>query len=246
MKRFINRLIPARLALPIRYLKLKLSGQLDEEIVAIKHAMRSRRRAIDVGTNIGIYTYALSKYCCKVESFEPVTECTKMLHEYANYQGNIAIHNVALSNRSEEAFLFIPFMRDKPELNVGLASINDPGGQRVRLPVLLRRLDDYEFIDVDFIKIDVEGHELEVIEGALETIRREKPVLLVEIEQRHLIGRTIAQVFDYILALGYQGSFLQGGHRKSIDTFSYEQHQIPYLENVFSKRYINNFFFFPR
>ena len=48
-----------------------------------------------------------------------------------------------------------------------------------------KRLDEYDFHDISFIKIDVEGFELEVVEGARETLRRERPTLLVEIDEAY-------------------------------------------------------------
>jgi hypothetical protein len=64
------------------------------------------------------------------------------------------------------------------------------------------RLDAYGFTDVSFIKIDVEGFELEVIDGAAETLRREHPAMLVEIDESQngvpldeAIGRI--EAFDY-------------------------------------------------
>ena len=56
-------------------------------------------------------------------------------------------------------------------------------------------------------KIDVEGHEYSVIEGAEATLLASKPALLLEIEQRH-IGRPINEVFDKILSMGYHGFFI--------------------------------------
>ena len=54
--------------------------------------------------------------------------------------------------------------------------------------VELRTLDSYGFEDVAFIKIDVEGHEEAVLAGAGDTLVRAKPVLLIEIEERHNPG----------------------------------------------------------
>jgi len=46
--------------------------------------------------------------------------------------------------------------------------------------VELKKLDDYELTDVDFIKIDVEGYENQVVLGAKETLLRNKPIIIVE------------------------------------------------------------------
>ena len=103
-------------------------------------------------------------------------------------------------------------------------------------------LDDYLFEDVDLIKIDVEGHESSVIEGAVETIRKTFPILIVEIEQRH-ISKPIDEVFNLILEIGYDGFFLKNGKLTSINEFSYSTHQEPFLNCVNDEAYVNNFIF---
>jgi len=106
-----------------------------------------------------------------------------------------------------------------------LARLEDIQGQHESLPVSLRRLDDYEFRDVSFIKIDVEGHEQRVIRGATETLERERPVILVEIEQRHLGSVPIITVFRQFEALGYMGGFFWGDGFLSLKEFSVDYHR---------------------
>ena len=107
---------------------------------------------------------------------------------------------------------------------------------------------------INLLKIDVEGHESQVITGGRETILKSKPMLLVEIEKRHLTHLSMEAIFRQILELGYTGFFLKNGHRKSLSEFSYELHQEPFLERSnhlgirkeFQTCYINNFIFEPK
>lgn len=244
-KRLIKTVVPNSMHLPLLYTYFKITGRLDDEISLISDHVRNCRRAIDVGANIGKYSYALSKYFDCVDAFEPNIECSKMLRAYASKKNNVTVHNVGLSNNTGDVTLYVPFLKGKAGLDVGLASITDPGGDCKRLTISLQRLDDFNFKNVDFIKIDVEGHEYEVLEGAIETIRREKPILLVEIEQRHLKGRSINNIFHFITSFGYTGGYFKKKIFYSIETFSYERHQKPYLNNFFSNQYINNFIFAP-
>lgn len=242
----VKRLIPKSLDLPLRYYYKRLTGTLDFELTVLRDESPNCSVAIDIGTNIGIYSYGFSRFCKRVESFEPVAECTRMLKAYAEHRENIiTIHAVGLSNQAGNVNLYVPTIAGSSTPNVGLASVNDPGGGRVVMPIVIRRLDDYNFAHVDIIKVDVEGHELEVLEGSVETILREKPLLLVEIEQRHLKGRTIEDVFGFILSLGYSGGYYFKKRYYPLESFSYEIHQKPFLENVFSSGYINNFIFRP-
>lgn len=64
---------------------------------------------------------------------------------------------------------------------------NLPGAEDlIEIKVQLRPLDDLEIKSVDFIEIDVEGHEMEVLEGAAKTIRESRPVVLIEVQHEHL------------------------------------------------------------
>ena len=74
----------------------------------------------------------------------------------------------------------------------------------------VRRLDGLDLGDIGFMKIDVEGFEAQVIEGARETIARCRPVMLIEIEQAHT-GESPAALIERIAALGYGCCALAGG-----------------------------------
>ncbi len=58
-------------------------------------------------------------------------------------------------------------------------------GEHKSISIEAKCLDEYNFLDDDFIKIDVEGHEHEVIEGAQETINKFKPTMVIEMEEKH-------------------------------------------------------------
>jgi FkbM family methyltransferase len=240
VRTILKAVIPASLDLPLRYYRMKAAGRLDYELSVLASHIRNTERAIDVGANIGFYSYALSKICKWVESFEPLIACTPMLKAYAR-NGRIRVHDVALSNTIGEATIHVPVAADGFVLT-GFASLNRADNAQ-QFTVPLRRLDDYAFNDVGFIKIDVEGHEFEVLEGAVETIQRWHPTLFVEIEQRHLTKRRMSDVFGLIRSLGYLGSFYSAGVRHDLSEFSYETHQAPFLGNVFDGRYVNNFLF---
>ena len=70
------------------------------------------------------------------------------------------------------------------------------------------------------------------------------PILIVEIEQRHL-KKQIEEVFQSILKLNYYGFFLQNGNLTPLNEFNYDLHQHLHLNNVTCKQYINNFIFLP-
>jgi hypothetical protein len=150
----------------------------------------------------------------------------------------VVVHNVALSSLEGELKLFVPLC------DSSLASIETREGPCEERLIKVKRLDDYDFSDVDLIKVDVEGHEESVLAGGMRTIEINRPVLIVEIEQRH-IKKPIEEVFRKMLSLGYDGFYLENNKPKSIDSFAYAVHQEPFLADVMNKRYVNNFIFTP-
>jgi FkbM family methyltransferase len=243
IKEIIKYLIPDAYNLPLRYFHKKLCGKLDYELIYLRSEVKGCYRAIDIGANIGIYSYSFSKYCKKVDSFEPVSEITRMLKQYAEQSKNIKIYNVGLSNKSSRENIHIPYVDGTNIPNIGLASLNDFGVECKKIEIEICKLDDYSFVDVGIIKIDVEGHEYQVLEGAEKTIRKYKPFILIEIEQRHLVDRPMNDTFDLINSFGYRGYFFHNKKKYSIDDFIYEVHQKPYLNDIYSENYINNFIF---
>ena len=93
-------------------------------------------------------------------------------------------------------------------------------------------------MSIDLIKCDVEGHELEVFRGGEGLLKSQAPILMVEIEQRHLRSHSVRDVFDYLERLGYRGSFFLKGKRQPIERFDLAVHQ-----DRGSGIYVNNFIF---
>jgi FkbM family methyltransferase len=247
IERIALRVLPKKWHYPSMLTYYKLKGCLEAEFSLLEDLIGDGKRVLDIGANIGLYSYVLSNLCETVESFEPQPWAYNRLK---NYQiRNINCHNVGLSDTKGYLDLIIPIINGQ-EMD-GLASFKDFPGERNTIKVLVNRVDDYNFDDVSFMKIDVEGYETEVIKGSLVTIEKSNPNLLVEIEQRHLTSSSIDEVFKFILDLGYQGYFVADGTINGIDTFSFDKHQKPYFSEIEkfgfspSKKYIHNFFFKP-
>jgi FkbM family methyltransferase len=230
--------IPLRYQVPLRYWYRRVRRRLERELPIVCGLVPSDGVAIDVGANNGAYTYALSRLGTRVEAFEPVPACARNLEAFRS--SNVRVHAVALSSRSGEREMFVP--RAPGVTHTALASFSKPDGTSEAFRVPTRRLDEYAFTGVSFIKIDVEGHELEVVKGATETIAASHPLLLIEIEQRHL-KVPMEDVFRELSNLRYAGFFLFDGRMNPIEAFSYKRHQEPFLDNVMADEYVNNFFF---
>jgi len=219
------------------------------ELMLLPQLVDRSRLAIDVGGNVGVYSYHLSRFAKSVVTFEPNPEYAEFLKAVGL---TTRVETVALSSQPGEALLRFPSV-DGKEYG-GMASINAaavPDAIVARqIPVPLRRLDDYDFKNVGFIKIDVEGHEEGVLAGAIETIRRDKPVILVEIEERSNPGG-LDRISRTLSALGYAGSFLDRGRRRPLAEFDASVHQVWTSDvgrlggNRRRLAYVNNFMFAP-
>lgn len=202
------------------------------------------RLAVDVGGNLGIYSYHMRRLARGVITFEPNPVYAARLRSIGLGR---RLEEVALSDRAGAAELRVPMWegRETP----GMASLETEAvpesilARTVQVPV--RRLDDYAFEAIGFIKIDVEGHEERVLSGALETIRRDRPTLLIEIEERHNPGGL--ERIRRLLA-GYEGFFFAQGQRRPLSEFDPAVHQRDEdLDSACKARrtspYVNNFLF---
>ena len=173
----------------------------EKEIKLIPQLLSNCNRAIDIGANVGVWSYWLSKYAKQVESFEPNP---KVFNALKNIKiKNVNSYNIALSNKTGSVDLLIP-KGSKGFSNQGasLSSIKVQGEHK-SISIEAKRLDEYNFLDVDFIKIDVEGHEHEVIEGARETIKKFKPTMVIEMEEKHN-QIPIEEQISSVEKMGYQ------------------------------------------
>ena len=88
--------------LAFNYYKLKLFNQLDKEMKQIPKLLKRQNVAIDVGANIGFYSYYCSKIFKNVHAFEPIKVISKDLNNFTIKNKCVFLHNYALSNSEEE------------------------------------------------------------------------------------------------------------------------------------------------
>jgi FkbM family methyltransferase len=221
-------------------------GNLERELKYLDIIVPRGGTAIDVGANVGLWCYRLSRHFDHVEAFEPQPRCYRHL-ENSRLPG-VTLHREALSSKNGTCELKIPAHWG---LRIaGMATLNELDGDHDEVTVELRTLDGFDFRGVSFIKIDVEGHESDVLAGGRETIKREKPVMVIEIEQRHL-SFPLTDVIDGIVDMGYEAFFLSRGRLHPFAEFDYESQQKAFTDgkatkcDTLPKNYINNFIFKP-
>jgi FkbM family methyltransferase len=200
----------------------------------------------DIGANLGEYTYVLEKTVGprRTYSIEPIPQLSAKL---TRLFPEVKVLNLALSDTAGTQSLKIPIIDGNPVWSRStLEQFSEAGEtgsifEQVRLQTLDSLCEEINVRDVAFIKIDVEGHEQKVLNGATKVMARCHPVLLVEIEQRHHT-EPIACIFSWIQKHGYSGLFydLRRMSLRPIAEFSIDSGRV---ETLGTADFVNNFFF---
>lgn len=156
---------------------------------------------LDIGANIGNHSlyFAIERNAKKIYAFEPIPETFNILKknvEINNLENIITPLNIALSNCNTNA--------DIKNFNIrfmGAAQINE----NIKGNIDVKAVDNLDIEEnIDFIKIDVEGYELKVLEGAINTIEKYKPVIFIELLNNEIeIVTNMLEEYGYILYKGY-------------------------------------------
>jgi FkbM family methyltransferase len=206
---------------------------------------------VDVGAWWGPWTYWLSRKADHVVTIEPVPHLAAFLRRVT--ADNVDLIETALSDRPGMTELYVPTGGSGSE---GRSTVEPrvASGERSKVEVKLTPLDDLDLRDVVFIKIDVEGHELPVLRGAKRTLAEQRPVVLIEIEQRGDVA--VRDVVDHLVEQGFQGWFRYERRWHPIEHFDVQAHQLRaqatverrgYIANSLlgTSKYVNNFLFLP-
>lgn len=177
---------------------------------------------LDIGANFGLFTRFLSESVGdrgRVYAFEPTEDMYVVLAHNCTSLGlkNVRSFRTALSDRCGSSHMHIP-QREDGSLNHYEASLAAEGGSGRTVVVETCTLDDFcrqqELERIDFIKCDVEGHELEVLAGARRTLRQHRPTLLIEVNEPLDGGGHGSRVLERIRDLDYEVHHLcEGGLR---------------------------------
>jgi len=168
----------------------------------LKHIKRGAC-VIDVGANRGTYTYSLWKAVGKqgiVYSFEPNPIIATQLGNNLK-QSNVIIENLAVSNTTEDKVFYIHTKGCGPTSSLEFYDVLDKAGELAETTVKCVTLDSYcrsHNISPNLIKIDVEGHEFNVIKGAESTIRKHRPYIVFEFIEDLWEKKHIKEIFKFL------------------------------------------------
>jgi FkbM family methyltransferase len=171
---------------------------------------------IDVGANVGDFSRRLSELSGggMVLAFEPqsLPRSVMTMAGFFRRKSNITVQPLALGDHDGMVTLNVPIKKSK-NIGVGLAHIGDATDMQARFDVKhelvpLTTLDKvvvhFETGPISFIKIDVEGGELDVLRGAEQTIAQHRPVILCEVEAHQgRFGSTVEELAEFFRSHRY-------------------------------------------
>jgi len=150
---------------------------------------------LDVGAHVGFWLKDLQKTFKMVYAFEPISdvrECLKKNVEKDNY----LLFDFGLGDKNEKVMVnYIPE-------ETGNTYVSDHGNREIQI----RRLDEIKLPKIDYIKIDAEGYEIKVLQGAEGLIARDKPYIHVEVKEKILErhGLTAVDIDRYFEEIDYE------------------------------------------
>lgn len=196
----------------------RLAGQYEKQKrLILNRYLKPGMTFVDVGANLGDYTIIASRLVGsrgRVVAFEPDPGNSSWLSKSItkNQLANVEVRHEALSDRDGEANLFLGEVSGWHTLKEGQLP-REAGMVSVRTV----RLDSLNFERMDLVKVDVEGAEYEVVQGAVEQLKRHRPMLLIDLHPTR--GANIKGVISTLRQLEYDVMGLddRGGFRPYAD-----------------------------
>lgn len=233
-----------------RALKYRYRNDRDELQYIMKNVQKGNT-ALDIGAHKGAYLYWLRKAVGskgQIIALEPQPTLYNYLKTAIAKFGfeNIKIYHAGASSVKDTLSLFIPKAKGSTSPGATFEKRdNTENSHLIEVEVIpLNDLLKNRKSKIDFIKMDVEGHELDAFKGASDILLEDQPTILFECENRHLEGITIFDVFAYLNSLGYSGFFFLNSVLAPLEQFDIAIHQATREgEIIDKKKYINNFVF---
>jgi FkbM family methyltransferase len=171
----------------------------DKHFIKSMEHISQRQLAVDIGAHVGIWTRKLSNYFDNVISFEPIPEHIECWRTNTKELNNVTIHEFALSNKTGTVKM------KQAKYNSGTSSLEYKPNllkTSTEIEIPTRTLDSFNLPKFGFMKIDVEGHELPLLEGAADTIDAYSPIIFIEIHKTS--RKKNINAYDWLVSRGYK------------------------------------------
>lgn len=216
------------------------TGEYEKEVYDFaKKVLTNEDIVLDIGANIGYHSIHFASLVPngKVYCFEPNALLNPLIEKNFKLNGftNFEIENKAVSNKNEVSSFFI-----SNSSNTGLSILTNEISQS-NIEVKTIYLDDYfKTQKIHLIKIDIEGAELNALKGMKQLLQTQSPYIIIELieEQLNKFNSTCSEVYEFLLALGYNAFLKQGNnYLKIIDTKT-EGYSIFFIPNNKEKQFL--------
>lgn len=231
----------------LRALKARYRDQ-SVELNVIKKNIRPNDTVCDIGANKGSYLYWLSRWAPagRVVAFEPQASLAAYLQTLCDTLGlaNVTIEPKAVHAKAGKLTLYVPGEGDAPGASLSTKISARKNCRTVDVTVV--SLDEYfdPGTRLGILKIDAEGAEKGVFEGAKRILKQQSPLLIFECENRHLESGSVLDVFEYLKGLGYTGEFICNKTVRPLNEFNPAIHQKQEGDRFWdAEDYCNNFIF---
>lgn len=199
---------------------------------------------IDVGANRGEFINTAIKHLAgeRIWAIEPLPYFAQKLRALFK---TIQVVNAALSDRPGKTSLFLPVINGVPDDS--LSSVIQPSNTNYQtFETELTTLDllsqKNNLEGPAFLKIDVEGHEFEVLAGGTAFITRSARIMLIEIEERHHAGRQLPEMIGQVEQMGFR-AFYYHPLKKQLVAFAEFPEVMQDQATLNTAHYVNNFWF---
>lgn len=200
--------------------------------------MDPMRNVVDVGAAVGMYSTFWASKCARLYAFEAVPAVYKQLQKLEEQFDNVKTFNKAVSNFEGESKFYVD---DKRLSNSSFRDL--VGGQEITVDTTLIDMEDLG--DVGFMKVDVEGHELDVLHGAIETINECRPSCMVEVYPKFNNG-PVDETFNFFFMQDYKCYYHNRGIQKLIEV-EHTTHGVNVAhDEELIKQHDGDFLFVPR
>lgn len=175
----------------------------EDEIKFLRHYIRDGMKILDIGANYGVYALTMAKLIGpsgRLWAFEPTASTASYLSEgiKANKFKNITLLQVGLSNKTGKAKLFTS---DNAELNsLTKAAVPDAHSETISLVTLDYCMNKYNWNRLDFIKLDAEGEECNILKKGRNTLTALSPLIMFEFKHGDSVNFSLISSFKM---LGY-------------------------------------------